>query len=253
MKKYISKYINKKMSELKYSMAYSNAAALTNKETFSDIKNCNKGKSVVLCGAGPSLKKYKPIEDGLHIALNRALLNENVKFDWFIADDWDGIDFMQNELEQYDCIKFFGHQIGCIEREIPESFRLKCGARRYYTDSFIVNGFKSEFICDIDKMPVGNITNIALSAMQIALFSNPDKIYIVGCDATSDGHFVDSKNISDEQKKRQIEDMKMAVSGQEVIKLWLKLKEFANAFYPDTEIISVNPVGLTGIFKDVYQ
>lgn len=253
MKKYISKFIEKKMSELKYSMAYSNAASLTNSETFKDIKNCNNGKSVVLCGAGPTLKKYKPQDDVLHIALNRALLNNNIKYDWFIADDWDGIDFMQEELIQYDCVKFFGHQIGCPSREIPESFRIKCGARRYYTDSFIVNGFKSDFICDIDKMPVGNITNIALSAMQIVLFSNPSKIYIVGCDATSDGHFVDSVNISEEQRKRQIKDMKMAVSGQEVIQLWKKLKDFANAFYPDTEIISVNPVGLKGIFKDIYQ
>lgn len=253
MKKLITKYINKKMTEIKYAVAYSGAAALINMETFKDIKNCNNGKSIVLCGAGPSLKKYKPIENALHIALNRALLNENVKYDWFIADDWDGIDFMQSELINYPCKKFFGHQIGCMEREIPESFRIKCNARRYYTDSFIVDGFKSDFICDIDKMPLGNITNIALSAMQIALFSNPKEIYIVGCDATSDGHFVDSPNITDEQKKRQINDMKMAVAGDDVIKLWLKLKKFAKTYYPDTEIISVNPVGLKGIFKDVYQ
>ena len=47
--------------------------------------------------------------------------------------------------------------------------------------------------------------------------------------------------------------MKMAVAGDDVIKLWLKLKKFAKTYYPDTEIISVNPVGLKGIFKDVYQ
>ena len=34
---------------------------------------------------------------------------------------------------------------------------------------------------------------------------------------------------------------------------WKELKEFTNAFYPDIEIISINPVGLKGIFIDQYQ
>ena len=31
-----------------------------------------------------------------------------------------------------------------------------------------------------------------------------------------------------------------------------KLKKFIDIYYPDIEIISVNPVGLKGLFKDVY-
>ena len=45
----------------------------------------------------------------------------------------------------------------------------------------------------------------------------------------------------------------MAVSSNRVIDKWKELKEFANAFYPDIEIISINPVGLKGIFIDQYQ
>ena len=44
--------------------------------------------------------------------------------------------------------------------------------------------------------------------------------------------------------------MSNAKSG---IKNWKKLNFFANRYYPDTEIISINPVGLKGIFKDIYQ
>ena len=47
--------------------------------------------------------------------------------------------------------------------------------------------------------------------------------------------------------------MKLAVSSDRVIQKWMDLKAFAKAFYPDVEIISVNPVGLKGIFKDEYQ
>lgn len=34
---------------------------------------------------------------------------------------------------------------------------------------------------------------------------------------------------------------------------WIMLKKFAETYYPDTKIISVNPVGLKGIFTDLYQ
>ena len=38
--------------------------------------------------------------------------------------------------------------------------------------------------------------------------------------------------------------------------LWIegyeKLKTFARRYYPDTELVSVNPVGLKGVFNDVY-
>ena len=32
-----------------------------------------------------------------------------------------------------------------------------------------------------------------------------------------------------------------------------EIKKFVETYYPETEIISVNPVGLKGIFKDLYQ
>ena len=172
-----------------------------------------------------------PMDDVIHVALNRALLYEKVHYDWFIADDWDGVEFFKDELLNYDCQKFFGHQIcGADERQIPESYRIMC----------------------IDKMAIGNMPNIALSAMQIILFTNPSCIYLVGCDA-SQGHFIVPDSIDDEQLKRHEKDLKMAVSSDKVIQKWHELKKFAGVFYPDTEIVSINPVGLKGIFKDVYR
>jgi hypothetical protein len=140
-----------------------------------------------------------------------------------------------------------------MTRQIPESFRIACDAGRYYTDSYMVeDGFASRFTCDIDKMAVGNMPNIALSAMQILLFTHPSKIYLVGCDA-SQGHFVQPDKLDANKIKEQEKDLKLAVSSDRVIQKWLELKAFAEVFYPDVEIISVNPVGLKGIFKDEYQ
>ena len=250
----IKQKVNRKFQQTNYINAISMAATVANGECFRDIKNCNAGKAVAICGGGPTLQKYVPIPDTLHVALNRALLNKNVKYDWFIADDWDGVYFFQDELLNYDCRKFFGHQIGGgYFRQIPESFRIACNAGRYYTDSYMVeDGFASRFTCDIDKMAVGNMPNIALSAMQILLFTHPSKIYLVGCDA-SQGHFVQPDKLDANKIKEQEKDLKLAVSSDRVIQKWLELKAFAEAFYPDVEIISVNPVGLKGIFKDEYQ
>lgn len=236
-----------------YINALNIAASKCNKKAFEDIKNINEGKAIAICGAGPSLKKYKPIKNCLHVALNRALLNTEIPFEWFIADDWEGIDFFQKELIEFNGMKFFGHQIGCYDKQIPESFRLKCKARRYYTDSYrVFDGFKSKMVCDIDKMAIGNMPNIAMSAVQIALFTNPKTIFLVGCDA-SEGHFVQPSNISMNRLQKQNEDIKVAVSGEKVIKKWHEVKKFARVFYPDTRIVSINPVGLKGIFEDVYQ
>lgn len=239
-----------------YLNAMNIAATTCNHTAFADIKNINNGKAVAICGAGPTLTQYKPIDNCLHIALNRALLNKNVPYKWFIADDWDGIDFIQNEIINFDGIKFLGcvgftHASGNIH--IPESFRIKCKARKYYTDLYLVgSGYESKFVCDIDKMAIGAMPNIALQTMQIALFTNPSKLYIVGCDA-SQGHFIQPQNLSEQRIARHERDLLISVLSDRVINMWKKIKEFASIFYPDTEIISINPVGLKGIFHDEYQ
>ena len=254
MLKRMKNRIRNKIDEMKLVGAMHVAASICNQETFGKIKCINEGREIAVCGAGPSLEKYKPIDGVSHIALNRALLNEKISYDWFIADDWDGVYFFQEELQQYNCRKFFGHQInGDLHRQIPESFRIACNASRYYTDSYMkVDVWRTKFICDIDKMAISNMPNIALSAMQIALFTHPKRIYLVGCDASS-GHFVQPKKLDKEKIAEHERDLKLAVSSDNVINKWRELKEFAEAYYPDVEIVSVNPVGLKGIFRDVYQ
>lgn len=254
MLQFLKDKINQRIANINYSTAVSVAASMCNNETFSSMKDVNYGKEVAVCGAGPTFANYLPMEGVLHVALNRALLNEKVKFDYFIADDWDGIKFFQEELITYDCQKFLGHQIGCdYIREIPESLVRDSGAKRYYTDSYYLGGHRSRFVCDIDKMAVGNMPNIALSAMQIVLFTRPKTIYLVGCDASDAGHFKSSTNITTEEEKRINSDLKSAVAGNKTREKWLELKAFAKAFYPDVEIISINPVGLKGIFQDKFQ
>lgn len=244
--------ISKKIQSCTRENAYSIAASRCNSIAFDQYKDYLKGKDVVLCGAGPTLNKYKPIPGAVHVAINRAILFDKVHFDFFIADDWKGISFIQKEITDYDCIKFMGHQIGDYSLQIPESFVRENNAKRYYTDSYIVkNGFKSEFVCDINYLPIGNMPNIALSSLQILLFMNPKNIYLVGCDASSN-HFT-NVGVSEELSKKHKKDSAIAVSIDATISKWHEFKKFSETFYPKVTITSINPVGLKGIFKDEYQ
>lgn len=219
-------------------------------QTFLPYKNKYEGKNVVLCGSGPTINKYEPIEGAIHVALNRTFTYEKVKFDYiFIQDSRSLQEDTITKLAEYrkgECIKFIGTQNGNLETEISESDAIKCGGERYNTDGFIWNlGGGGELIKDISTRSIGNFNTVAFSAMQFILYTNPAKIYIVGCDSSRVGHF--DKVEQTEYNKNELDNIYGIIVEQ-----WKKVKSFADFYYPKTEIISINPVGLKGIFKDEY-
>lgn len=227
------------------------AASECNKRAFSELRACCLGKKIVICGAGPSLNDFVPIEDAVYIALNRAVLYPKVQFDYMFADDWIGLEQYQDEIVNVKCKKYFGATQTGEQYMIPETFYTQNNAIKYYKDDFLrPGGFNSEFVCDIDLRPIGNMPNIALQVMQVALFMQPEVIYLVGCDASTAGHF----NISAEHESNTIQkDLKQCISAGATLGKWKELKHFIDVHYPDVEIISINPVGLKGLFNDIYQ
>lgn len=233
------------------------SAAILHQQTFPQFKNLCRGEQpVVVCGAGPSLQNYKPISGAVNIALNRAFLFENVKFDFIFAQDYDGIKMVIDELIEYEgnsCIKLLARSNG-DSKEIPESLAIKCSALRFATDAYqLHDGYRSKFVVDIEARPLGGMPNVGIAVMQFALYLNPSKLYIVGCDMTGT-HFADGNQTNEELKaeKKQYDNY-WVKENEKLINKWRELKEFAHIYYPDTQIISVNPVGLKGIFDDLYQ
>ena len=216
-------------------------------KTFSPFKNCNNGKDVVLVGAGPSVNKFVPIENAVYVGLNRAFKLDTVKFDYLFSIDWEGIKDYAEDFFNYgddDCIKFIGDQNlpEQMQKQIPESILHSDKIRRYMTNT---PNFEYRFTKNIDSEPLNNACTVSLQAMQFVLYTNPKKIYLVGIDCSADGHFIGNgfENINED-----IEELaKIAVIQYQ------ELKQFAQVYYPNTEIISVNPVNLKGIFKDWYQ
>ena len=226
-----------------------------NSQTFLPFKRCHQGKSIVILGAGPSVKNFKPIKDAIYIGLNRAFKYDKVSFDYLFAIDIQGIKDYHSDFFDYRdgrCIKFIGDQdygdpkTDKSSYQIPESFIKGQNVYRYITRTG--GYFNERFTYHLDSEPLGNFSTVSLQAMQFALYTNPKKIYLVGIDCTTNGHFTGESNFLD---NRSMENWKNDTCR--AISDWKALKEFAHVYYPSIEIISVNPIGLKGLFNDLYQ
>lgn len=217
----------------------------THKKSFEKYKNFYTHKDIVIVATGPSLNMYRPIPDTINIAINSAIEFEKINFNYFFSIDYGSIKKCIKELEnQSNLIKFYGvlpkHPSGLIELTnatsiIPESLILKHNANKFFVYSKRPNN-NLNFNVDIDSTWLMDGGSSTFSAVQFALFTNPRKIYLVGCDCSS-GYF-NGKGKND---------------ATSLIKIWKEFKKYADTYYPDTEIISINPVGLKGVFTDLYQ
>ena len=221
-------------------------------KTFPRFKNINQGKDVVLLASGPTLKQYKPLENVINVGVNRSFQGTSEKCDYIFIQDYSGqTKSYIKELNNYNrdtCIKFYGiaSELNPNMQFIPESEVIEANALRYRTDCLnFDNPYNIHFAYDIASQPLGDGRSIVFSAMQFILWTHPKRIYLVGCDCSLGGYFNNEK-LNEKEKQNYLNTV-------EIIENWKKLKFFANRYYPDTEIISINPVGLKGVFKDIYQ
>ena len=218
-------------------------------KTFSGYKNSHQNDSFVLIGAGPSLNHFNPISDAVYVGLNRTFIYDKVKFDYLFSIDKVGIENYYKEFAEYkgnNCIKFLGDQNMGKNFQLPESYINKLeNVKRYATTAGLEHN-KIAFY--LESEPLANFCTVSLQAMQFILYTNPKKVYIVGidCNMTKAGHF---SGTSYDCSKRNENSQR---NDDNSIRYWSQLKDFADCYYPETEIISVNPVGLRGIFRDVY-
>lgn len=217
-------------------------------QTFPKFKGINMGKDVVLVASGVTASNYTgaKIKNAVHIGVNRSfqLNNNEIPMDYIFIQDYSGkTQEYINELDTYrhgKCQKFYGLTTEWSyepERTIPESHAIKAKALRYRTDWAKIDGFEPEFAYDISTQPLGCFGSIVFPALQFALWTYPKRIYLVGCDCTTAGYGYNKND-------------KNFLIPTRIIEAYKKFKRFANKYYPDVEIISINPVGLKGIFKE---
>lgn len=229
------------VAENKKNIIMANSVTQLHLQTFPSFKNCNLNQNIVVVGCGPTLNNYSYMNKAKHIALNRAICCDRIKFDYsFWVDYRNDTDKWLEQFSKYDCIKFYGKHMNFIppinERgcaHIPDYVAIRDNALRFYS-----NAFDPHIYQDISCAPLVDLGSVAHCAVHFALYTHPKKIYLVGCDCSNNGYF--------NNRPQPI------WSPDKVIDGYMHIKNFAQVYYPDIEIISVNPVGLRGLFKDVY-
>lgn len=216
------------------------------KETFGPYKYAFKDKTVVLVASGPTAKYHSQIDDAIYVGVNNACLLEKIKLDYLFCQDFYMDEEKRNAIVNYrpnECQKFFGRipdlryemclKTECAKhvRRCPKYLINDAKAKEYY----VQDEYQNSFALDIEKEPLSP-AGIAFSALQFILHAHPNKIYLVGCDCSS-GFFYKSN---------------ITFNAEYQINTWKRVKQQMEDLYPDIEIVSINPVGLKGLFKDEY-
>ena len=214
-------------------------------QTFPQFKNIHNNQSIAIIGCGPSVKYYDGKLDTVNIALNKAIFLENINFNYLFTWDYQG--FLKNvpeffdEVKIYNCKKFYGRFLSDRMLSLPEFaddainnvYHFYSSARHMlpaYSYGEIIH-------YDIETHPLADFMSISFGALHFALYTRPKKIYLIGLDTQNCGHYAGDNNTYN------INKMMLG---------YKKFKAHIQAHYPDVEIISVNPVGLKGMFRDVY-
>lgn len=223
-----------------------NEISAVNTKAFAEYENCYRGRDVVVVATGPTLNNYSPIEGAVHIGVNAAYKKQEIPLDYLFVQDGRA-EFLQqgkfDGIENVKCKVFMGRiskSLNLDQIEFPEEYRLYGNVIDYMIAQ---TQMKAGIYRDICHHPLYSGHSVTLSAFHFALYTYPQRIYLVGCDNASTGYYdgtVDKQCLI----KRELANL--------LKKDYQAMRQFAQIHYPETEIISINPVGLKGVFKDLY-
>jgi len=214
-------------------------------KTFPPFEYCHANDNIAIIGCGPSIKYYNNELKTINIALNDAVFYNNYKFDYLF--NWDtGVTIHRpnwnEEVNSIKCKKFYGH---CLNQNVLSPIKTPTDKVNqiyhfYYSSRWNWPAFEfgKEIHQDISTYPLADFGSVSFGALHFALWTYPKKIFLIGLDTTSKGRIIDEDNAW-----YPVERM---MNG------YVKFKDFITSHYPNVEIISINPVGLKGLFRDVY-
>lgn len=248
--------VQKQLKDLKKSFEVQK----TQEKSFQQYENIHEGKDVVIIATGPSLSQFKPISNAVYVGLNRAFLADQINLDYLFMQDYSAVkDYIDLSLpyKNPNLKRFYGildpeflkHFYGVTDTEylnswpIPTLYTKRHNASRYYVKSvhFPNKNQQDLFTDDITLDKLICYGSVVFPALQFILFTNPKRIYLVGCDCVNNGQFNDSQTQPD---NLGFVNLKHG---------WDMFKIFVEERYPNLEIISVNPIGLKGMFTDLEQ
>ncbi len=244
-------YLEKELWNIKWEIEEQAEICEVNSKAFEIYRNAYRGKDLAVVATGPTLKEYQFQEELIHIGVNFAPLRKDIKFDFlFLQELGDGRFDYERTQRIYSSVKDAKIMLGKFSRRdpsyrngIPEEFLESISnVERYYVSTSSTTEPIRQDIC---RYPLTDCFSAVFPAIHFALFTYPRKLYLIGCDVSGGNHFY----ADDEGEKGN-----WLVETADRLKLgYIKMKRFAELYYPETEIISINPVGLKGLFQDEYK
>lgn len=231
------------------------AAEAQNAKIFAPYRDAHVGCEMVFAASGPSLVRYRPLPGALHLGVNGVAMAEGIGLDYFMATAHYTMGVGgQTSLFNPNMFDTLARHWGkakafCLLpgddlfRFLYQAVATQAASRHGMEVVFLRTRMHEaargcpRFAHELERelFGAGGAGNVmAFFAMQFALYTRPKRIYLVGCDSTAIGDDTEDKDALG----RLTAD-------------WLELRDFARRHYPDTEIVSVNPVRLRGIFRDV--
>lgn len=207
------------------------------KASFSKFKGRHRGETVAVVATGPTLNDYSQVKGIPHIGVNSSFLKDGLHLDYYFL--WHYTEEWCRALKDYHFVKFFARneKNAPLGDEFPEYVIEENHAGRFFS------GEPSwEIYSDIEYHPLMGFRSVIFSALHFAVYTRPKRLLLIGCDCAINGHY-------DGVEQDLFEE-------RHIIPTWVKgyqaLRQFTKYHYPDLEIISVNPVGLRGMFHDMY-
>lgn len=248
----ITKSRDQRIEDNFYALSSLIKAQSVHPRVFTPYRGINTGREVVVVATGPTLNAYVPIKDAVHIGVNSAFKWKKGKLDYYFFQDasfaghdrtnppWGYTVGDINRFQPDGCVKFYGIPQPLLLRKsptirIPLADLLASGANPYILE----DPERNSIAYDLTYEPMGSFSSVVFSALQFAMFTNPKRIYLVGTDC-SDIHF-DAADKSD-----LTFGAASSMRGD-----WKMFKDHIDTSYPELEIVSINPVGLRGLFKDL--
>jgi hypothetical protein len=209
-------------------------------ECFDGYKDIHKGYRAILIGSGPTVKKFKDINDHntAKIGVNEVL-HLPIKLQYYFTGDsgpYRPEGYLSNKKIYHDykptIQKFIRTQLWGKKGEVAQDMK----HAHYYECNL-----GKELIRDIDTKPLNDCTCISFEALQFILFCGFSEIHLVGQDCNYEEGTFKTPSSNDEWHKK---------CGGAQIRQWEIASSHIEKYHPDTKVFSVRPVGLKGLFPE---
>lgn len=209
----------------------------THQATFQPLREKLRGKDVAVLATGPSLQLFTPWEPLVLAGVNHAIFYTAKPLEYVFVQDHVPAILAAYQYSETPCNLIYARHVTYPQFRIDEEEVGGSHAASYYSYS-VQSPYRGQFTANVLDQGLYDFTSIIFSALQILLFCTPRNIYLVGCDCSDTHNFINKCR---------------GGLHSTLFAPWLALQRFAAEHYPSVRIHSINPIGLKGIFEDIYQ